>query len=155
MKEPIDCAIIFLKCILHCLSPKRQQTCHCTLDLKSLSYFNVINHKHINILNSIYIEVYQFVCFFGKLLEMSVIFGTWCIEIWRQNFRLIVQFFVLTADNILLPLSFSDNVNLLAVKLGMKEHWLKATCLFTEPRPCSTCQSWTAQHRPISTHLCI
>lgn len=137
LKEPINRVIIFLKCILHCLSPKRkQQTCHFTLDLKSLSYFNAINHKHINIniLNSIYIEVYQFGVYFYLLLEMSVIFGTWCIEIWRQNFRLIVQFFVLTAENILWPLSFSDNVNILAVKLGMKEHWLKDTCLFTEPR---------------------
>lgn len=67
LKEPINRVIIFLKCILHCLSPKRkQQTCHFTLDLKSLSYFNAINHKHINIniLNSIYIEVYQFGVFF-------------------------------------------------------------------------------------------
>lgn len=50
--------------------------------------------------------------------------------------------------------SFSSNVTHLAVKLGRKEDWLKATCLFTEPRLRLFCQPWTAQHR-LTCHLCV
>lgn len=88
---------------------------------------------------------------------MSEIFATWQMEIRAHCaiFCLCRMAAYETAENSLWPLSFSDNVNLLAVKLGVKEHWLKATCLFTEPGLRSPRQSWTAQHGAISTQRCI
>lgn len=84
---------------------------------------------------------------------MAEIFATWHMEI-RAHCAVFCLYRMVayeTAENRIWPLSFSDNVNLLAVKLGVKEHWLKATCLFTEPRLCSPRQAWTAQHGAIST----
>lgn len=94
-------------------------------------------------------------------------FDLWCIVATEMQFVLYVNVCVSLQNNRgtrrrqriyspclyvsdMRPLSFSYDVNLLAVKVGKNEHWLKATCLFTEPRLCLHCQLWTAQHGPIS-----